>query len=288
MDDKNQANAGEVVNNNPNNVKEEGVGNTILSTLSKTLISLIVIVGYLLALLIQLCPLQAIKVYEYIGASNIAIVAYENQYKKTRELTDLYNLIQKSISNKDYGRTVNYIEVLQEDKEYTDFCTSVNSSSVKAASLDRIAFVADLDSYLISQKVNAYYYINQTKALDIALEDLFNTDNIYSVGLTTYISLLINDKGLTEEQKNAKFEQIKSSINQETNVLERIDYRLTLVDVDILNPTSDVDKILMTYTSLKLNQAKYNIYKFTNEQTLANNVLVEINRLQDVYDDLIK
>ena len=191
MDDKNQANAGEVVNNNPNNVKEEGVGNTILSTLSKTLISLIVIVGYLLALLIQLCPLQAIKVYEYIGASNIAIVAYENQYKKTRELTDLYNLIQKSISNKDYGRTVNYIEVLQEEKKYTDFCTSVNSASVKAASLDRIAFVADLDSYLISQKVNAYYFINQTKALDIALEDLFNTDNIYSVGLTTYISLLI-------------------------------------------------------------------------------------------------
>jgi len=262
-------------------------GKTISATILKTLAVIVVVVCYSLSMFVQLFPIRAAKFYESIGADKVAVSGYEIQYKKTGELKDLYNLILKSISVQDNNRIVEYIEIMINEDDYQDFCDNINQASITVAKLDRVAFVADLDSYLKSQLIKAYYYTDKSKAKTFAVEDLCQTENIYSVGLSTYIASVMEDKSLTNKVKDSKITQLSQLEQSGRSILEWVDSRLELVDTTIVTPSSSVDEILMVYTSLKLNQIKYNIYKSTNEQGLANNVLAEINRLQEVYESLV-
>lgn len=258
---------------------------TILSTFAKTLIVIIGSIFYLVSVSMSINTSFAIKIYEFFDAKDAVVVCYERVYNKSNSLNDLYNLVQKSIQAGDSKKTNKYIEILQSNSKYLEFCHRVNHSVKQVTEKKYYAYVGDLDSYLISQNIIALYENGKKeKALNLALTDLTN-NNIYSTGIATYIDLLMNDTSLEFETREQNLNALLNEKISNKTIMEHIEIRIEVVDY---SEASDVhDCILRVYTALKLNNLKFNIYSYTNAEAEADSVRLEIERLQDVYESLL-
>jgi len=264
--------------------KEPKLALAMVTTFAKTLIILICSIFYIVATVVGLSPKSGIKVFEFIGSEKAALSCYERVYQKSGTLADLYNVVQKSISIKNHNKTSKYIKELQSKNSYNEFCIEVNDAVLQVTEKKYLAYVGDLDGYLVSQNIIAKYLSgNKDEALILAISDLEN-DNIYSFGLSAYFSCLENDDSLTEEQKNLKISDISNIIvDSSLKVLDKIKERRTSADSDLGNGGFN-DKILRLYTSLKIENALLKIYEATNEEDLANQTRSQISELQSEYD----
>ena len=209
---------------------------TILSTFAKTLIVIIGSIFYLVSVSMSINPSFAIKIYEFFDAKDAVVVCYERVYNKSNSLNDLYNLVQKSIQAGDSKKTNKYIEILQSNSKYLEFCHRVNHSVKQVTEKKYYAYVGDLDSYLISQNIIALYENGKKeKALNLALTDLTN-NNIYSTGIATYIDLLMNDTSLEFETRE---QNLNALLNEKISNITAFSYTKTLYEValdDALGP----------------------------------------------------
>ena len=280
---------GEVVplNNNEGGVHSPKIAITILLTFVKTFVALVGIVFYIMSVLITLAPTSGIKMFDYIGAEKISLFCYERIYEKDKTLANLYNVVQKSIQNKDHEKTSKYIKEMQQKSDYIVFCLKVNTATLKVTEKEYVAFVGDLDGYLVSQNIIAEYNSgNEQRAADIARLDLKNA-NLYSFGLSTFIECLENDESLTDKQINYKILEVVNLTSNSTATINLIKSRRSLVDVSNTDGSLN-DKILRVYTSLKIENVLHRIYTIQGEEGLKNQTAQNIKNLQAEYDDLIK
>lgn len=269
--------------------KEPKLAIAMLSTFAKTLLVLICSVFYVVSAVVGLSPKSGIKIFEFMKAEKAALSCYERIYQKSGTLADLYNVVQKSISIKNYEKTSKYIKELQGKTSYNEFCIEVNDAILQVTEKKYLAYVGDLDSYLVSQNIMALYLDGKKDdALTLALSDLEN-NNIYSFGLSAYFACLAEDSSLTKEEKDVKIAQIASIVvdsDLSLTVLGKIKERRTNADSELSNGGYN-DKILRVYTSLKIENVLLEIYEATNEEDLANQTRSQISDLQDEYDALI-
>ncbi len=285
---------GEIVPTNVNVVeskKEKQSANNlafdIFSTFGKTLAILVGVLFYVMSITICLAPRTAIRVLDFVGAEKVSLVCYERIYEKEKTLASLYNLVQKSIQNKNHKKTAKYIEELQGKSDYVNFCIKVNSATLKATEKEYVAFVGDLDSYLVSQNIIAEYKSNKKgEAKTIALLDLTNS-NVYSFGFSSYIECLEDDNQLTQQEINALLLELVNQNLENKTILDLIKQRRQIVDVSLSDGTTN-DKILRVYTSLKIEKVLYKIYLIQGEEELKAQVTQNIQDLQNEYNNLIR
>ena len=239
---------------------------TIGITALKTMMILIGLMFYIISVAISLAPSFAIKIYEFVGADKVALSCYERIYEQDKSLANLYNVVQKSIQNKDYKKTSKYIRELQAKSDYLNFCVKVNKATLNVAEKHYIAYVGDLDGYLVSQSIMAEYNTNnKDKARDVALSDLVNT-NIYSFGFSSFIECLENDDKLTREEVNLEILELIDRKVDDKSVFELIKTRRTLGDVSNSDGSLN-DKILRVYACLKIEKVLYkNLSEFLSKR----------------------
>ena len=269
------------------------VGNTVFSTFMKTFGFLICAVFYVLAIAVCIMPKTSSKFYELFDSKNAVVVCYEKIYEKSGQNADLYNLILKSIDAKNHKLTAKYIKELREKDNYIEFCDEVNSASVSATENKYIAYVADLDGYLVSQRIVALYSKGSKKtAENEAINDIVYNENIYSFGISAYVDCLMNDENFTEQEKNQKlidfYEKVIDVNDSQKEISTYIEEKRTEVDLSNAVGNDKVDKILRVYTSLKIDNIKLLYYEATANETEANAMRLQIEELQDIYADLIK
>lgn len=263
------------------------LGKLILSTFIKTFICVFGLMFYFAAIVVGLAPNFAIKMFDYIGAEKASLACYEQIYKKEQTLSSLYNLVQKSIENKDHSKSSKYIKELQGKNDYVDFCLKVNKAVISRLDKAYIAYLADLDGYLVNQNIIAEYETNnKAAALNCAILDLDNT-NVYSFGILSYIECLENDKSLSQEQVNQKIIELVNTEAEGLKVIDKINHRRTLADVSNAG-TNQEEKIMLLYTSLKIERTLYKVYDILGEQELKENARQNILSLQAEYNELIK
>jgi len=273
-----------------NKQQEVNLPLTILTTCIKTLVSLFGILFYIIVVMVVLIPTSAIKVFDFTNFNKASLYCYERIYEKKQTLASLYNLVQKSIENKDYKRTSKYIKEFQNNSDYSNFCIKVNAMVISSSEKEYIAFVGDLDGYLVSQNILALYNKKeQDKAWNEAKNDLFNS-NIYSFGLATYVDCLVNDKALSNQEKKDVLAVLKTkevTIGTQTGLLlDFVNSRLN--SLKLSDSLTVEDKILRVYTSLKINNVLVKIYEASNDTLLKNSAQDEIVKLQNTYNELIK
>lgn len=266
------------------------VGNTVFSTFMKTFAVLFGLLFYFLGVSVCVIPEKAIKFYEVFNADKTIIVCYEKIYQKSGELADLYNVVQKSIEAKRYEKTAKYIKKLQNSDGYDEFCSMVNSASVSATENKYIAYVADLDGYLVSQNILALYNLGKKQsAKDVAVKDIVYSENIYSFGISTYIECLMNDKSYSLEERKQMLIEFYEEVVDENQTMKSIssyiDDKRDLVDLSQAVGNDKVDKILRVYTSLKIENTRLLYYEAKEMNTDA--VRLEIEELQERYAQLI-
>ena len=267
-----------------NNLK---FGKLVFTTFLKTFICVFGAMFYFFAIVVGLAPSFAIKMFDYIGAEKASLACYEQIYKKEQTLSSLYNLVQKSIENKDHKKSSKYIKELQGKNDYVDFCLKVNKAVIDSLDKAYIAYLADLDGYLVNQNIIAEYETNnKAAALNYAILDLENT-NVYSFGILSYIECLENDKTLLQEQVNQKIIELVNTEVNGSKVIDKINHRRTLADV-INAGTNQEEKIMLLYTSLKIERTLYKVYDVLGEEELKENARQNIISLQTEYNELIR
>lgn len=280
---------GELVPLNKEEQKKQEINmvQTIGLTFFKTIIAIFGSIFYCFAVMVCLMPQKAIKVFDFMSLNKAELFCYERVYKQEKNLANLYNVVQKSIENKDHYKTSKYIKELQSQSEYANFCIKVNSASLKVSAKEHIAYVGDLDGYLVSQNIYAFYEENKKEtAKEVALNDLKN-QNIYSFGFSSYVECLENDDSLTEAKVNEKILEVINSSFDSNVVLDLIKQRRENVDVSLSNGTTS-DKILRVYTSLKIEKVLHKIYGIMGEETLKSQIAQSIQALQNEYNNLVR
>jgi len=284
---------GEVVNIQ-NEEKGQGVqinvAKTVGLTFVKTIIGMLGFAFYFVCTMVCLAPKQMIKVFDFASLDNASLFCYERVYKQEQTLANLYNLVQKSIENKNYKKTNKYINELQGKSDYVNFCLKVNAASLKDKSKKYVAFYGDFDGYLVSQNVLALYGKNQKEeAMSVAESDLINP-NIYSFGLNAFVGEVESDKSLNENEKKAikaAFIDKELTLNGQTKKLfEFISDRLNSLEIN--DDLTIEDKILRTYSSLKINRFMLKVYEANEKTVEAEQVRLTIKSLNQTYADLIK
>ena len=257
------------------------VTKTIAITFTKTAILLVSAFFFFMAVCVCLSPRTAISIYEFLGAEKGVVGGYEQIYKQSGKNIDLYNLIQKSATAGTYKTTSKYITILQKKDNYKDFVAAVDKAVRSASSKKYVAYVGDLDGYLTSQKVLAEYKRgNKTNAKKLALADL-NNDNIYSFALSTYVDCVLNDSKLLNTKR---VEIVSGLLSDEVKLLldgreESLDYKK--------GDLNEIDKILMVYTLLKIENFKYTASVLANEKDTADSILEYMKNLQKDFDTFI-
>ena len=263
------------------------VGLTVGLTFLKTIVGIIGFMFYFITVLIGLFPQKAIKVLDFVGAEKASLFCYERIYEKEQTLASLYNVVQKSIETKDHNKTSKYISKLQGKSDYVNFCIKVNTATLKVTTKEYVAFLGDLDGYLVSQNIYAKYEANKKEeAENIALLDLLNL-NVYSFGFSSYVECLENDKSKTSEQIDSQILSIVNSNMESISVLDLIKQRREDVDVSLSDGTVN-DKILRVYTSLKIEKVLHKIYSVMGEESLKTETAQKIQNLQNEYNNLVK
>ena len=268
------------------------VGGTVLVTFVKTIAVLLCSVFYFLATAVCIAPKTSIKIYEFFGANQAVIACYERIYLKSGNLADLYNLVQKSIEAKNHNKTSKYIKELQSKSGYQDFCSEVNKAIIKVSESKYIAYVGDLDSYLVSQNIYALYTSGKKEeAKQIAINDIVNSENVYSFGLSTYVECLLSDSSLELEHRQALFENLfESTIQTESGnkfMEDCINEKRSLADEVNAQVGNTVDAILRVYTCLKIDNLILKYYECVEEESNANAMRLQIEELQERYNELI-
>lgn len=276
------------------NAQEEkvDVGSTVFSTFLKTFSILFCSFFYALAVMVCVMPKSAIKFYEFFDAKNAQIVCYEKIYKQTGDLADLYNLVQKSIEAKNHEKTAKYIKELQNKNGYNDFCVEVNDASVRVTEKKYIAYVADLDGYLVSQNILALYTSGKKeKAKRETIKDLVYSQNIYSFGVSTFVECMMSDKSYSEEERKQLliefYEDVIDENQTQKSISSYIGDKKDVVSLDNAVGNNNVDKILRVYTSLKIENVMLLYYEAKSNEAEANAVREQIEELQEIYADLI-
>lgn len=268
-----------------NNKNTKAISLTILTTFLKTALVLVCSVFYCFVMFCVLLPKSSAKLLESIGADETSLFCYERIYLKSKNLDDLYNLVQKSIECGQYKKTAKYINEMKNNGGYSEFCIEVNNAVICATEAKYIAYVGDLDSYLVAQEIIAEYNLgNKNKALTLALEDL-NNNNIYSFGLSAYIETLDSDANVSDGTIKSTLVEIYNKTLGTKKVFEKVEERRNMVV-----HSSDDDKtvkILKTYTALKIENIKQKFYKALEDDVRLSETLIEIEELQEQYNELV-
>ena len=286
-----QENGEQTLTENSGNARAQNLTKDIFLTFLKTLIILVGSAFYILAVSLCLSPNFAISVYEFLGATKASLSCYERIYAESGELADLYNLSIKCVEAKDYKKASTYIETLRGAEGYEDFCREVNRATIETTSLKYVAYVADLDGYLVSQNILSLYESGEKqKSKELAVLDLAS-ENVYSFGISTYAMCLMSDSSLSSEEKSEALKNLAEqsvTFDAETKtVLEWINERLALANPDSSEEGNNIDKILRTYTCLKIENLNLIIYENANEDALASETRAKIEELQNQYNMLI-
>lgn len=286
-----QENGEQTLTENSGNARVQNLTKDIFLTFLKTFIILVGSAFYILAVSLCLSPNFAISVYEFLGATKASLSCYERIYAESGELADLYNLSIKCVEAKDYKKASTYIETLRGAEGYEDFCREVNRATIETTSLKYVAYVADLDGYLVSQNILSLYESGEKqKSKEFAVLDLAS-ENVYSFGISTYAMCLMSDSSLSSEKKSESLKNLAEqsvTFDAETKtVLEWINERLALANPEYGEEGNNIDKILRTYTCLKIENLNLIIYENANEDALASEARAKIEELQKQYNMLI-
>jgi hypothetical protein len=161
-------------------MSEENYNKIIFKTAGITIGCLLLLSVLSLSLFTLFSPISLAKISSSLGFNNLSVYYYELSYKKTEDINDLYNLLNKTIQIKNDEKIVSNFELLYKDGsgEYYNFVNGINEQVLTNNSNNEFRMhIANEDRYLKSKYVSALYKINQKeKALQFAYNDFLNEE----------------------------------------------------------------------------------------------------------------
>ena len=219
-----------------------------------------------------LTPRLSLKISQVIGCKKAQESCYEKIYDKTNSISDLYNLVLIEQQLGDYKKELGYINAMLAKKEYSDFCKTLDSASLKTiTSKELIPYSCDANAYIIGQKVTCMYKMGED--LDIFVLAQTSAGELTDLSLATYIDVIHNDDLLTNAQKIEMINSfkmqglIKNSVYENSETI--IEKRINQIKSELGEDNGLDREILLQYSLVRYYRANYLIYNYLDDEDQA-------------------
>lgn len=280
-------NKSKTVNTCPKKSNEKSMTLFICKTAGLTVLVIVAVFYFCIACLMSLAPIAAANVFEVVGSKNAITIAYEQEYKHNQTITNLYNLVQKSVESGDSQRVEHYANILVSLPDYAEFEEKINTASIKNVPLSQVAFCYDIDSYINSVYIKAVYENGdkQYAMMNFHQFDLQDIDHIYTVSLVPFINCLYNDKDMTLEEKREMLSSYWSMRLNDVSIEELYNIRLNQIGGTYEETLQG--RIFNVYTQIKINESFTLAYEILGNSTKRLQHQERVNLLKIEYNNLI-
>ena len=171
--------------------KESVLGSVIIT--SAVMVAIIFVVYLFIALF---SPITLAHMYNNIN-HNLSLKYYEKVYLKSKELDDLYNLVNKSIEFDNDDKLVKYYPILESHEDYDELIAYLDKTNYDANdTVESNLFRSKEENRLKSRYVSALVKSKPESAFKYAYDDMKNSGsraeyNFISVGLTDDIDSVV-------------------------------------------------------------------------------------------------
>jgi len=246
--------------------KEYKVGKDILKTTLRTLLAIVAVFVFAAVGMFVISPQTTAKICETLGFKHLEASCYELVYARSKNNADLYNLIVKLGGTKQYNKQSNYINVLQNNTDYSEFCDNFDDSVIAKYNSGQISaknYVSlyGLNEYLSSAIATDYVAINKLDEAYSAIIATKSSDRQFELAVYYYVDYLYSEK-VSEAQCQTYMQKLADGADG--NMIDYLTHRLT-----ILEGSGNIDsaekgiRLLAKYTKVKITYAKYVICKVT-------------------------
>lgn len=249
--------------------KDVKLGGLIIKTILKTLWLMAFILGFVVVGMSVLTPRIVLKSFDSLGLNRAGYLIQKRMYERDDSKENLFNLIQRAIEDEHYKDQVEYIQIMMQDDDYSDFCEAVDKET-RVVLGQRYSIYADsYDTYLRRHLVEALYKTNrEMEAKMMAIDSVYmGLDELYM-----YVSLIINDDELLDIQKTTEITTLytRYSITSaiETKQLE-LSERLDLTE-------SNYEAIIILEQKIKLAEIQQVLGKYAGNDALENSATANI------------
>ena len=279
----------------------ENVWLNSLKITARVVFACIVAFFYVISSMFFISPDFDAKIFNFFGFSKAEEACYIRMYEKTGSAEDLYNLVLFEQSNENYQKELYYINVLIEHENYQDFCEKLNESSLAAVSKDMYAYVGDTHAYLINRKVRCIYQSNielpfeeRSPSLMLYIRNHIKDGSFSSSSFLTYVTLVLNDSTITEQQKKETFNNLNSmvvsnDIYTTSELLIRRESEILDAVTKAKNSKNEVKAIILQKALVDFYKASYNFNKVIGaEQKELNRLELMHSSSASTYSDMVK
>lgn len=238
--------------------------------------------------LFSLFPSLGTEYYNVLGLKKAEELCYERQYQKSDNIADLYNLVVFE-QDKNNIKQLQYINELMNKKGYTDFCEKLNDSALsKTNEKSLIAYVGDVNAYLVNQKVKCLYELNISA--ETFVYSCLKNDNLTEQSFASYVELIRKDNSLSETKKIEKYQDLLDTFEANGQTLEvLLNNRLLYINQKLGETNlSENNKIILQYTLMNDYRACYVVYHTIGNETKTSEYETKYNEARSEYNNLVK
>lgn len=248
---------------------------------------------YLISVMFFLNPKFDVKIFNFMGLTKAEESCYEQIYKKSNSSADLYNLILFEQQAGNTSKELLYINELFAKDDYDEFCDKLNKSSIKNAGSNKalVATVGDVNSFLICRKVKCLYemgksvsFEKRSKSVQEYVRNCLKNEEITELSFSTYVSLVLQDNTISNEQKVAEFEAFNDliSTNNTLSTTELLNARESAIFAEINTSDSNAENIIVLNAMVKFYRASYSF----NQKLGASDG--ELETIEAKYDSAVR
>ena len=243
---------------------------------------------FVLTVVFSLFPGATANYFKFFGATKAEELCYERQYQKTNDIADLYNLILFE-QDRNNLKQLQFINELRSKKEYEDFCKKLNDSALSdTTEKSLVAYVGDVNAYLVNQKVKCLYKLNLGCEVFIYTE--LKSGKLTEQSFASYAELVYTDKSLTKEQKIAKYHDLIDTAELDGQTLEvLLNNRLLALNEKVSEENlQENEEIILKFTLAKDYKACYYVYSTLGNEVKTSEFMTKYNEAIAEYNNIIK
>ena len=226
-----------------------------------------------------------------VGLKNASLSAYEYNYQNSKDINDLYLLLNKSIVAKNSEYIVKSYETLERRSEYDDFIKFVENRNIdNCSSTLEMLYLSNEDNYLKGKYVLA---LKKFKGADVALkyayEDLAKREVKTSGDRVNFVLGYFISSLKDADEFNILTAEIKTDIYNYFNQLYDI-YQTEIVNLKIKTDEGTFNEtyLLDKFNLLKLNYRLTDIFYAMNTIDLAVGMGVDLTEAKERVEVLSK
>lgn len=244
---------------------------------------------FVLTIVFSLFPRVTANYFKFFGATKAEELCYERQYQKTNDIADLYNLILFE-QDRNNLKQLQFINELRSKKEYEEFCKELNDSALKETTeKSLVAYVGDVNAYLINQKVKCLYNLNL--GCETFIYDELKSGKLTEQSFASYAELVFSNKSLTSEQKIVKYQDLLDTSElfggQTLEVLLN-NRLLALSEKASEDNLQENEEIILKFTLAKNYKACYYVYSTLGNEVKTEEFVAKYNEAIAEYNKIIK